>query len=121
VSLWIARPDVKRALDALLEATRDGEPIELDRVADALAEVTVGSAEVEAVLDALERAGRVVVAPTGGAGAGGESHLAGVVAAARTLRAELGRPPTRAEVAARSGLTATQVDTALLLVRIMQR
>jgi predicted aconitase with swiveling domain len=119
--MWIARPDVKRALDALLEATEEGEVIALDRVADALGDVTVGTAEVEAVLDALERAGRVVSAPEGGGASGGESSLAAVVTAARVLRAELGRAPTRAEVAARAGISDSQVAVALLLVRVMQR
>jgi DNA-directed RNA polymerase sigma subunit (sigma70/sigma32) len=44
-----------------------------------------------------------------------------VVATARALSVELGRRPSVAEIAARSGLTEDDVRHALSLARVMQR
>ncbi len=70
------------------------------------------------MMTALEKAGRAIVGPKGGAG---EERLKAVVAAARSLGPELGRKPTVAEIAARSGLEDDQVRHALTLVKVMQR
>ena len=48
-------------------------------------------------------------------------RLKAVVAAARALGPELGRKPTVAEIAARSGLSADEVRHALALLKVMQR
>jgi DNA-directed RNA polymerase specialized sigma subunit len=66
----------------------------------------------------LERRGRKIIAPEGG---GGEERLRQVVATARTLVSELGRKPSVAEIAARSGLSADEVRQALALARVIQR
>jgi hypothetical protein len=78
----------------------------------------VTAPEIEAIIDALDAAGRKLIGPEGGAG---EDRLKAVVSAARTLAPTLGRKPTVAEIATHAGLSEDEVRHALHLVKVMQR
>jgi len=78
----------------------------------------VSYAEIDVMVTELEARGRTIVSP---AAMQGELLLQQVVAALRTLRPELGRSPTHAEIAAQTGLTLEQVRHALALAQVMQR
>ena len=104
--------------DALLVASASTGEVHLDAVGEAIGTRAITTPEIEAILDALEAAGRKVVGPEGGAG---EERLKTVIATARALAPELGRKPTVAEIAARSGLSEDDVRHALFLVKVMQR
>lgn len=112
------RPELQSILDALLQASTASGEVRLDELGDAIGARAITSPEIDAMITALETAGRKVVGPAGGAG---EDRLKAVVATARTLGPELGRKPTVAEIAARAGLTADEVRHALALLKVMQR
>ena len=103
---------------ALLERSAVTQQVTLDEVGDAIGARAVTAEEIDAILTALEEAGRKITSPHGG---GGEGHLKAVVAAARALGPELGRRPTIVETAARAGLAEADVRHALMLLKIMQR
>ena len=105
-------------VDALLAASADTREVSLDALGAAIGARAITSVEIDAMLSALEAANRRVVGPEGGAG---EAWLKAVVAAARALGPALGRKPTVAEIAARSGLSAAEVHHALALLKVMQR
>jgi hypothetical protein len=108
------RPDLQVVVKSLLAL----DVVTLDAIGEALGVMSVSAQEIESVFDALEAAGRQVVSPSEGRGV---ERLHKVVAAARELRAELGRTATREEVAKRSGLRPEEVHHALELAKIMQR
>lgn len=112
------RAELQAIVDALLEASTDAREVTLDAMGEAIGARAITSEEIDAMISALEAAGRKVVAPAGGTG---EARLKEVVAAARALGPELGRKPTVAEIAARSGLSAADVHHALALLKVMQR
>ncbi|MDB4937908.1 MAG: hypothetical protein JWP87_4880 [Labilithrix sp.] len=112
------RPELQALVDGLLESSASAGEVQLDSVGEAIGARAVSAVEIEAILDALERKGRTLIGPEGGAG---EARLKAVVAAARTLTPTLGRKPTVAEIATESGLSEADVRHALLLVKIMQR
>jgi hypothetical protein len=113
---------MKRELIAIVEQlladTAPGAPITLDAIGEAIGARRIGQDEIDEILSAIEARGHVVAAPAGGHG---EERLKRVVAAARALRAELGRPPSPDQIAERAGLTRAEVEHALTLVKIMQR
>ena len=85
---------------------------------EAIGARAITSEEIDAMITALEAAGRTIVGPEGGAG---EAQLKAVVAAARSLGPELGRKPSVAEIAARAGISDEEVRHALALLKVMQR
>lgn len=112
------RAEVRLIVEDLLAASEASNEIALDAIGEAIGIRAITPEEIDAIMTALEAGGRRIIGPTGGEG---EAHLRAVVAAARALAPELGRRPTVAEIAERSGLTPLEVRHALALVRIMQR
>lgn len=110
------RPELVAVAQTLLE--QDGGTISLDRIADALGQLPVDSAEIDALFAWLEERGRVI----GDASVGvASAALPKVLATARTLRGELGRVPKAQEIAERAGLEPDAVRRALLFAKILQR
>jgi hypothetical protein len=112
------RPELQAIVDALLASSADTRQVNLDALGEAIGARAITTPEIEAMIDALDAAGRKLVGPEGGAG---EDRLKTVIATARTLGPELGRKPTIPEIAARSGLSDDEVRHALFLVKVMQR
>ena len=112
------RKELQAVVDALLLASERSKTVTLDAIGEAIGTKAVGTPEVDAIVTALEARGRRILAPEGQRG---ESYLRDVIAAARALKNELGRTPTPAEIAARSGLDERDVRHALELAKIMQR
>lgn len=112
------RAELVQVQDRLLKASAASGAITLDAVGEALGSMAVSTDEIDALLQALEGAGRTITTP---AGPGAERHLKQVVAAARSVKTRLERRPTLAEVAAEAGLSSEQVLVALALLRVMQR
>jgi len=112
------RREIAAVLEALLQASEDGGEITLDAIGDAIGVRAITPEEIDALMTALEAKGRRIAGPEGG---GGEERLRAVVTAARALGPELGRKPTLAEIAARSGLSPLEVRHALALLQVMQR
>lgn len=112
------KPEVRAALEMLLEGSAASGEVSLDQMGDALGTHSISTDDVDEIMMALEKAGRRVVGPEGG---GGEDRLRIVVTTARALVAELGRKPKVEEIAARSGLSADEVRQALALSQVMQR
>ena len=112
------RPELLAIVAGLLRRTKKGDAIELDAIGEAVAALTIGSEEIDAMLVILEKRGRRVVSRPGGSG---EATLKTVLTTARALRAELGRAPRSQEIATRAGLSEIDVQHALALARIMQR
>lgn len=111
------RVELELALSRLLTRSEASLLVTLDQVGDALGILSVSTDEIDAILSALEAAGRSVVGPTG---EGAERLLARVVHAARALRAS-GERPTLERVAGEAGITREQTLAALALLRVMQR
>lgn len=112
------RSELQAIVDALLAASVDTRQIPLDAIGNAIGARAVTAEEIDAIMTALETAGRRVVSPDGGSG---EERLKAVVGAARALAPELGRPATVSEIAARARLTPDEVRHALALAKVMQR
>lgn len=112
------RAELQSIVDRLLASSAESGEVHLDEVGEAIGARAITTPEIEAMLDAIDAAGRKLVGPSGGAG---EDRLKAVVAAARALALTLGRRPTVAEIAAESGLSEAAVKHALALVRVMQR
>jgi hypothetical protein len=112
------RPELQAIVDELLAASEDSREVHLDAVGEAIGARAITTPEIEAIMDALDAAGRKLVGPNGGSG---EDRLKTVIATARVLGPELGRKPTVAEIAARSGLGEDEVRHALALAKVMQR
>ncbi len=103
---------VVKQLLAEYEAT-----IPLDAVGEAIGDAAVTQADIEAIFDRLEAAGRTIVAPEG---AQGVERLRVILPAARALRSK-GIVPTVTELATATGLTGSEVRAALLLAKVMSR
>jgi hypothetical protein len=112
------RPELRAIVDALLAASADSREIHLDAIGEAIGARSITTPEIEAIMNALDAAGRRLIGPQGG---DGEDRLKTVVATARALAPELGRKPTVAAIAERSGLSQDEVRHALALVKVMQR
>lgn len=111
------RPELQAIVDTLLEASAATREVTLDALGDAIGTRAITPPEIDAMITALEEAGRKVVGPQGGEG---EDRLKKVVATARELGPELGRKPTVAEIAERAGLSVEDVRHALALLKVMQ-
>lgn len=109
-------PELIAVGEALLAV--EGEKLTLDQVAEAIGTRRVTPDEIDELIYWLERHGRPIADPIGKSAA---ALLAEVLAAARTLRAELGRSPQPREIAERSGLSLEAVQRALWFARILQR
>jgi hypothetical protein len=112
------RPELTPILTTLLAASAASLKVDLDAIGAALGTLSVSTDDIDALLSALERRGREVVAPTGG---GAEQHLRQVVAAARRLKSAFACRPTLAEVAEEAKLSSEETLVALALLRVMQR
>lgn len=112
------RPELAALVDGLVRGTAEGGSITLDAIGEAIGARAITPPEIDAMLSEIEARGRRVVSAEGGRG---ERHLKSVLAAARELRVELGRPPRPDELAVRAGLTIAEVQHALALARVMQR
>ena len=108
---------VARIANVLLEATLGAEVVSLDHVAEAIGAAPVTMADIEAIFDALETAGRRVEAETKDPPAA----LAQVLKAVRSFSAVSGRRPTVPEIAEHSGLGVGEVRFALLYARVLIR
>jgi Sigma-70 region 3 len=110
-------PAVQHILDVLLLETTGAEVVSLDRVAEAIGAAAVTMQEIEAILDALDAAGRRVEAEVKDPPAA----LARVLKAVRSFSAVSGRRPTLPEIAQHSGLSVGEVRFALLYARVLVR
>lgn len=114
------RAELQEIVERLLRESEaaGSDQISLDQIGDAIGARAVSTADVDAVIEALEGKGRVVAA---GDKPRGEEHLHVVIRSIRELSAQLGRRPTQLEIAEHAGLTQADVSHALSLARIMQR
>ncbi|MET0790051.1 MAG: hypothetical protein ABW061_00895 [Polyangiaceae bacterium] len=110
-------PPVQDILDTLLRETNSTELVSLDRVAEAIGAAAVTMQDIEAILDALEAAGRRVEAELKDPPAA----LAQVLKAVRSFSAVSGRRPTVPEIVQHSGLSVGEVRFALLYARVLVR
>jgi hypothetical protein len=109
------RADLRAIVDQLL--SRPTPELSLDEIAEAIGAAEISSEEIEAIFIELESAGRhVLEAPVSA-----KESLNRVLRSARSLRYELGRPPTPSEIAAHAGLSSGSVRLALLFARTLQR
>ena len=123
----LLRPELSRIVEGLLSQKKSG--VSLDDLGEAIGALAISTDEIDAMVTALEGAGRSVGAEDGvvtrrgknDEKAPGEKFLLEVLTAARVLRHGLGRSASPAEIAARSGLTLNDVHHALALARVMQR
>lgn len=107
-------PDVEAVVNHIVGLGR--RSLSLNELADLVIDKrSIGYAEIELIIDAVEAQGIEVAPPA----AEPSETLAAVLAAARTLRAELGRAPTAEEIAKRTGLDATDVHAALTYARTL--
>jgi hypothetical protein len=109
---------VRGVVAALIEASRPGERVSVDAIAERLGASAVTQAEIEAIFDALEAQGREVWSPAGGDGA---ARLGAVLRTARALRAEGGGAPTPEAIAGVLGWPVGEVHRALLFGKILGR
>lgn len=112
------RSELQQVIEQLLRESEASGQVTLDQIGDAVGARAVSYVDVDAVIDALESAGRVVEA---GAKPRGEEHLQLIIRSIRELSLQLGRRPNQLEIADRTGLTQAEVSHALQLARIMQR
>ena len=111
------RPAVAAVLADLLASSEDTRKVRLDDIGDAIGVAPVSADEIDALIDALERAGRTV----GGAeGLTGIAALHQVIAAARRFSAA-GRRPNVADLVEATGLPDGEVRKALLFARVLGR
>jgi hypothetical protein len=111
-------PKLVAIAEKLLADSAASNTVTLDAMGDAIGLVPVSTEDVDALMTALEAAGRRVVGPEGARGVG---NLQRVIPAARALTAALGRAPTVAELAAETGIGSDDVRHALALGRVMGR
>jgi DNA-binding MarR family transcriptional regulator len=111
------RAELQSIVDALLAKSAPGEAVSLDQLGEAVGDRAVSQDEIEAMLAALERAGRPVSSPR----RDGRADLHTVLRAARALREQHGRPATVAELSAHTGLSPEAVRSALALAQVMGR
>lgn len=112
------RADLQAVVEQLLQQSEATGSISLDSIGDAIGQRAVSYVEVDAMMEALEVAGRVVES---GEEPRGEHHLRAVITSIRELSGQLGRRPSQDEIAQHAGLTCAQVRHALWLAQIMQR
>ncbi len=111
------RAALAQVLAHLLAASEDARVVRLDDIGDAIGVAPVGADEIDALIEALERAGRTV----GGAeGLTGVAALHEVLGAARRLAAA-GQKPNVAALVTATGLPENEVRKALLFARVLGR
>jgi hypothetical protein len=111
-------PRLREILTRLLEESEDGRKVSLDALGDAIGTLAITPQEIDELIGALEAEGREVGSAEA---ARGEALLRVVLATARALRDELGRPPRPDEIAARAAIPIDDVRHALALAGVMQR
>lgn len=112
------RTELDQVVAQLLQESEASGHVSLDQIGDAIGARAVSYVDVDAVIAALEAAGRTVEA---GAKPRGEEHLQLIIRGIRELSTQLGRRPTQQELVERTGLSQAEVSHALQLARIMQR
>ncbi len=110
------RPELQAIVDRL--ADTHPSTVSLDQLGEAVGTLAVSHEEIDRMIGALEKKGRRVEQVNAGSG---PERLAKVVQAARALKETLGRPASRAEIAAHAKMTEDEVAHALALVNVMQR
>jgi uncharacterized protein YidB (DUF937 family) len=105
-------------LARLLADSAGTRKVTLDEIGEAIGVIAVSTDDVDALITALEKAGRAVVGPEGARGVG---NLQRVLPVARALAASLGRAPSVTELAEKTGLSEEDVRNALALGRVMGR
>jgi hypothetical protein len=110
------RDEVQEIANRLLALNERVLP--LDAIAEHVGSAAVTTADLDALFDALEAAGRVIGDPEAGRASEG---LRALLASARELKRRLGRTPTAQEVARHSGLSLAAVRLALLFAKVAQR
>ena len=111
------RRPVRAVIDLLMAESEDAREVALDRVGEVVGAQAFSSDEVEAIIAALEDAGRNVTAPRASA----RNDLQSVILAARSLERETGCRPSVEAIALRTGLSTDAVRQALTLGRVMGR
>jgi len=111
------RTEIQIVLDDLLRGSETSTEVSLDQIGEALGTMNVSFDEIEAIVSALEAAGRAVV---GDVGADPKADLRIVIEASHTLRAR-GETPTVPTLAQNTGLSEQRVRTALRLGQIIGR
>lgn len=104
-------------LETLLEACPEGAAFSLDDFAELVAPANLASDQIDALIGALEQAGRAVEADPMAL----RGELGVVLASARRFVAERGRRPSVDELAAHANVSATVVRRALVFGRLMAR
>lgn len=112
------RPPLRAIVTELLASSVDARHVSLDALGEAIGTRAISTDEIDAIVTALESEGRTVGEPEA---ALGTARLATVLETARTLAKELGRAPTRSEIATRAKMTDEAVRHALELAKVMQR
>ena len=112
------RPAVQAIVDRLLATSATKKELTIDEVGEALGTMRIDTTEIEALLVALEGAGRKLIVPTG---ATGIASLKVVLPATRALSTALGRRPSIDEIAEKTRLSVADVRRALLLAQVMGR
>jgi hypothetical protein len=107
------RDAVRAVLESLLTRT-EGE-ITLDALGDAIGKMHITQDEIDALMRALEAAGREITSEPGGHG---EETLRCILDAARAMRAT-GRTPSPLDLARATGLPIGRVRNALALARVI--
>jgi hypothetical protein len=97
--------------------SENAEVVSLDAVADAIGALPVTMADIEAVFQGLEDAGRRIESERRDPPAA----LAQVLSTVRSFSAVSGRKPNVAEIAQHSGLSVAQVRFAMLYARVLVR
>lgn len=115
------RAPVREVLARLLAGSAPGAELSLDAIGDAIGDRAVTPEEIGWIFDELERSGRRVGGTPEGQGPKMTDALGRVLAAARALRREQGRPARVDELAARAGLSEGAVRRALLFARVLSR
>lgn len=111
-------PQLAEIVKRLLAESEETARVGLDQIGAAIGTVRVDVDDVDAILRALEAAGRTIdVGPQ----ASGVATLRIVIPGARALSSALGRAPTVAEITEATGVDEAEVRQALLLARVMGR
>jgi hypothetical protein len=113
------RDALRPILDVLLAQSEGALVVSLDALSDAIGTSAVSAEDVDALVEALEAAGRTVGAPSSPGPAADD--LRKVLPAARTLAARLGRSPSMAELALASGVPVVRVRDALAFAALIAR
>jgi hypothetical protein len=119
------RKKVRAILESLLARTE--RTITLDELGDAIGQMPITQDEIDALMRALEEAGREITSEDGATaerGAStwshGEETLKRVLDAARVMKAS-GRTPSPLDLARATGLPIGRVKNALALARVIGR